>query len=114
MAKEVDIKSVDSEIKDPWYQAAKAAAVVAGVFVVIILGLLVVNHLQIKLLDPIRAERLENMKIKRDTVITNTFPFIKPNFPVGCLPNASVSPAALVVFSKFHHQQWVLEIAYNP
>lgn len=57
-------KDSDTEIKSPWYEAAKGAAVVAGVFAVIILGLLVVNHLQIKLLDPLRTERLENLKIK--------------------------------------------------
>ncbi|MHC4132591.1 MAG: PQQ-binding-like beta-propeller repeat protein [Planctomycetota bacterium] len=51
-------------MKNSWQQAAKGAAVVGGVFSVIVLSLLFVNYLQIKLLDPLRTERLENMKLK--------------------------------------------------
>jgi len=64
MTKKFDEKNVDARMKTPWYQAAKRAAVVAGVFSIIVLGLLVINYLQIKLLDPIRTERLENLKVK--------------------------------------------------
>ena len=46
------------------YQTVFNTAVVAGIFSVVVFGLLVVNYLQVKLLDPIRTERLENLKIK--------------------------------------------------
>jgi len=46
------------------YQTALWSAVVGGVFSAIVLVLLVVNYLQIKVLDPVRAERLEMMKVK--------------------------------------------------
>lgn len=57
-------QNTDTSIKSSWYEAAKGVAVVAGAFSVIILGLLVLNYLQIKLLDPIRTERLENLKLQ--------------------------------------------------
>ena len=47
-----------------WYQAALWSAVVAAVFSLIVVGLLVVNYLQIKVFDPVRAERLELLKLK--------------------------------------------------
>ena len=64
MTEQIKENGVDALKKTPWYQAARRAAVVAGVFAIIVLGLLVINYLQIKLLDPIRAERLENLKVK--------------------------------------------------
>lgn len=55
--------SVDAK-KVSWsYQTALWSAVVSGVFSAIVLVLLVVNYLQIKVLDPVRAERLEMMKL---------------------------------------------------
>ncbi len=57
-------KDFDSRIKTPMYEAARVTAVVGGVFSVIVLGLLIINYLQIKLLDPLRTERLENWKIQ--------------------------------------------------
>jgi len=59
-----DNKNADKGMKLSWYEAAKGVAVVAGVFSVIIFGLLVLNYLQKELLDPVRAERLENLKVK--------------------------------------------------
>ena len=38
------------------------SAVVSGAFSLIVAGLLLVNYLQIKVLDPVRAERLEFLK----------------------------------------------------
>jgi len=64
MTTKYDNQNTGNSINSSWYEAAKGAAVVAGVFFVIILGLLVVNCLQIKLLDPLRTERLENLKVK--------------------------------------------------
>jgi len=59
-----DDSSVDAG-KASWpYQTALRSAVVGGVFSAIVLVLLVVNYLQIKVLDPLRAERLEMMKVK--------------------------------------------------
>ena len=64
MTKQSDKEITDNETRNSWQQAAKGAAVVGGVFSIIVLGLLFVNYLQIKLLDPLRTERLENMKLK--------------------------------------------------
>ncbi|MHC4757968.1 MAG: PQQ-like beta-propeller repeat protein [Planctomycetota bacterium] len=64
MTKQFDNEITDNETKNSWQQAAKGAAVVGGVFSVIVLSLLFVNYLQIKLLDPLRTERLENMKLQ--------------------------------------------------
>jgi len=58
-----DNQEVDKSIKSPWYEAAKGVIVVAGVFFVIIFGLLVLNYFQIKLLDPVRTEKLEVLKL---------------------------------------------------
>ncbi|GAI89503.1 unnamed protein product, partial [marine sediment metagenome] len=54
----------DNSMKSSWYEVAKGVTVVAGLFSIIIFGLLVLNYLQIKLLDPMRTERLENLKVK--------------------------------------------------
>ncbi len=64
MTVENNNQNIAGSIKSPWYEAAKGATIVAGVFSVIISGLLVLNYLQKELLDPIRTERLENLKIK--------------------------------------------------
>ncbi len=64
MTTKYDNQNTGSSTKSSWYEAAKGAAIVAGVFIVIILGLLVLNYLQIKLLDPMRTERLENWKVE--------------------------------------------------
>ena len=64
MTTKYDNQNTDISIKSSWYKAAKGVAIVAGAFSVIILGLLVLNYLQIKLLDPIRTERLENLKVQ--------------------------------------------------
>ena len=64
MTTKCDNQNTDSSIKSSWYQAAKGVTLVAGIFSIIILGLLVFNYLQQELLDPMRAERLENLKIK--------------------------------------------------
>jgi outer membrane protein assembly factor BamB len=64
MTAQFENKDVDTQIKTPLYEAARGTAVVGGIFSVIVLGLLVINYLQIKLLDPLRTERLENWKIK--------------------------------------------------
>ncbi|MBL7106035.1 MAG: PQQ-binding-like beta-propeller repeat protein [Phycisphaerae bacterium] len=63
MTTKYDNQNSDKSMKASWYEAAKGGAVVAGVFSVIILGLLVLNYLQKELLDPVRAERLENLKV---------------------------------------------------
>ena len=59
-----DNQNTGNSIKSSWYEAAKGVTVVAGAFSVIILGLFVLNYLQIKLLDPMRTERLENLKVQ--------------------------------------------------
>ena len=64
MTKQSDKEITDNETRNSWQQAAKETAVVGGVFSIIVLGLLFVNYLQIKLLDPLRTERLENMKLE--------------------------------------------------
>ena len=64
MTTQSDGKNTENGMKTSWYEAAKGAAVAGGIFSVIVLGLLIVNYLQIKLLDPLRTERLENLKIK--------------------------------------------------
>ncbi|MHC4912799.1 MAG: hypothetical protein ACYTE5_07325, partial [Planctomycetota bacterium] len=64
MTKQSDKEMTDNETRNSWQQAARGTAVVGGVFSIIVLGLLFVNYLQIKLLDPLRTERLENMKLK--------------------------------------------------
>jgi len=64
MTTKYDNQNSDNNMKSSWYEAAKGVAVVAGLFSVIIFGLLVLNYLQIKLLDPMRTERLENLKVK--------------------------------------------------
>ncbi len=64
MTTKYDNQNSDNSMKSSWYEAAKGVAVVAGLFSVIIFGLLVLNYLQIKLLDPMRTERLENLKVK--------------------------------------------------
>ncbi len=59
-----DDSSVDVRRASWSYQTALRSAVVGGVFSAIVLVFLVVNYLQIKVLDPVRAERLEMMKVK--------------------------------------------------
>jgi len=59
-----DDNPVDVKAANPWYQTALRSAVVGGVFSLIVFALLVANHLQVKVLDPVRAERLEMMKLK--------------------------------------------------
>ncbi|GAH69237.1 unnamed protein product, partial [marine sediment metagenome] len=56
--------SVDVKAASWSYQTALRSAIAGGVFSAIVLVLLVVNYLQIKVLDPVRAERLEMMKVK--------------------------------------------------
>ncbi|MHC4194992.1 MAG: outer membrane protein assembly factor BamB family protein [Planctomycetota bacterium] len=60
----VDEKAAEERAVNPWYQAAVRSAIVGGAFSVIVLGLLILNQLQIKLLDPMREERLEAIKLK--------------------------------------------------
>lgn len=64
MTTQFDNKSADTSTKTSLYEMAKGAAIVGGVFSIIVFVLLVVNYLQIKLLDPLRTERLETLKIK--------------------------------------------------
>ena len=64
MTTQVENKDADTRITTPLYEVARGTAVVGGIFSVIIFGLLVINYLQIKLLDPLRTERLENWKIQ--------------------------------------------------
>ncbi len=64
MKARVDGDSVDVRTTNQWYQAALWSAVVAAVFSLIVVVLLVVNYLQIKVFDPVRAERLELLKLK--------------------------------------------------
>lgn len=64
MTTKCDNENSDNSIKSSWYEAAKGVAIAAGIFFVIIFGLLVLNHLQIKLLDPMRTERLANLKLQ--------------------------------------------------
>jgi outer membrane protein assembly factor BamB len=60
----VDNNSADVKTIKEWYQAALLSAVVAAVFSLIVVGLLIINYLQIKVFDPVRAESLELLKIK--------------------------------------------------
>ena len=62
--KKCDNQNIDKSVKGSWYKAARGAAIIAGVFFVIVFGLLVLNYLQIRLLDPMRTERLENLKVE--------------------------------------------------
>lgn len=64
MKTHVDDNSVEAKAANTWYQTAVNSAVVAGVFALIVLALLVVNYVQIKVVDPVRAEKLEIMKLK--------------------------------------------------
>jgi len=59
-----DNQNSDNSVKSSWYEAAKGAAIVAGIAAVIIIGLLVLNYFQVNLLDPMRSERLENLKLQ--------------------------------------------------
>ncbi len=59
-----DDNSVDAGRASWSYQTALRSAAIGGVFSAIVIVLLVVNYLQIKVLDPLRAERLEMMKVK--------------------------------------------------
>ncbi len=58
---EINEKSSNKQIL---HQAIFNTAVVAGIFSIIVFGLLVVNYLQVRLLDPMRTERLENLKLQ--------------------------------------------------
>ena len=49
---------------DPVYSAAINVSIMAGLFAAIVAVMLIVNYLQINLLDPMRSERLETLKIK--------------------------------------------------
>jgi outer membrane protein assembly factor BamB len=64
MKARVDANSVDVGTANQWYRAALWSAVVAAAFSMIVVGLLIVNYLQIEVYDPIRAERLELLKLK--------------------------------------------------
>ena len=64
MKPRVDGDSVDVGTANQWYQAALWSAVVAAAFSLIVVVLLIVNYLQIKVFDPVRAERLELLKLK--------------------------------------------------
>ena len=64
MKPRVDGDSVDVGTANQWYQAALWSAIVAAAFSLIVVVLLVVNYLQIKVFDPVRAERLELLKLK--------------------------------------------------
>jgi outer membrane protein assembly factor BamB len=59
-----DNNTVDVKTASASYQMALWSAIAGGVFSAIVLVLLIVNYVQIKVLDPIRAERLELMKVK--------------------------------------------------
>ena len=59
-----DDNTVDVRATSASYQMALWSAIAGGVFSAIVLVLLIVNYVQIKVLDPIRAERLELMKVK--------------------------------------------------
>jgi outer membrane protein assembly factor BamB len=59
-----DNDTVDVRAASASYQMASWSAITGGVFSAIILVFLIVNYVQIKVLDPIRAERLELMKVK--------------------------------------------------
>ncbi len=52
------------ETKGQWERTAVYSAWVAGVFSVVVAALLFVNYLQLKVLIPLREERLEAMKLK--------------------------------------------------
>ncbi len=56
--------TVDVRATSASYQMALWSAIAGGVFSTVVLTLLIVNYVQIKVLDPIRAERLELMKVK--------------------------------------------------
>jgi len=56
--------SVEVKTTNQWYQTAFWSAVVSAVFSLIVVGFLMVNYLQIKVFDPVRAERLELLKLK--------------------------------------------------
>jgi len=53
-----------AEAKDKWYSAAYSSTVVAGVFVAVTAAVLFVSYLQIKVVVPLREERLEAMKLR--------------------------------------------------
>ncbi|MHC4756601.1 MAG: hypothetical protein ACYTBP_15820, partial [Planctomycetota bacterium] len=64
MAGKNNIKTDQQATTNSWYQAAVGSAVVAGSFAIIVLILLFVNYMQIKVLDPVREEKLEILKLK--------------------------------------------------
>ena len=50
MTEQIDEKGIGARMKTPLYKAANRTAVIAGVFAIIVLGLLIINYLQIKFL----------------------------------------------------------------
>jgi len=59
-----DSDTADKTTVSRWHETAIYSAVIAGVFSTIVVGLLIVNYLQIKVLDPLQAERLQLLKVK--------------------------------------------------
>lgn len=59
-----DLHSEHAETINQLRKTAVRSAIVAGVFSLIIVGLLVVNYLQITVLDPVRAEKLDMLKLR--------------------------------------------------
>ncbi|MCK5172536.1 MAG: hypothetical protein KAR47_04045, partial [Planctomycetes bacterium] len=56
--------SVEIPARDPWYSGAAATAVIAGVFSLIVIVLLSVNHYHFKITHENRALELEEMKLE--------------------------------------------------
>lgn len=51
-------------VSNPWRQAALGAAVVSGIFTLIVFGMLAVNYVRAAIVDPLQSERLEILKLK--------------------------------------------------
>ncbi len=64
MDKVIVENSVEVSARDPWYSAAVAAVVIAGVFSLIVIVLLSVNHYHFKITHENRALKLEEMKLE--------------------------------------------------
>jgi len=59
---EINDKTKDIELTKAWYQAAVRTAIVAGVFSLIVCGLLLTNYFQGRVSDPLNSKELSELK----------------------------------------------------
>ena len=64
MKADVETETVQVGTRDVWRQAAVRSAIVSGAFTLIVAVLVVVGYVQVRVVDPLRAERQELLKLK--------------------------------------------------